>query len=140
MALPDGYGGLVLRSDATADETDVKKKGREGKRGEVESLGRRGTRSTRKSKPEPEQTEDDVDMDSPSSTDLPEDVPTKDLKASHTFTSLVIWNPDIIVDQGKDEYTRALTEWTAVASEVRSMFYMYDLNFTNSYRLQVTPT
>ncbi len=112
-----------MRSNATTrqDGKYEKKKGRESKGGELESLSRRGTRSTRKSKssPEPVREGEDVDMDTPVAEDPRDDEHTKVLKASHIFSSLVIWNPDILVDQGKDEYTRALTEWTAVAAEVR---------------------
>ncbi|KLO09555.1 ribonuclease H1 small subunit [Schizopora paradoxa] len=121
MALPDGYRGLVLRSNAVVNETDTKRKGREARKNGVESVGRRGTRSTRKSKQEPEPIDidgDDVEMESPTTESPVEDTPMKDFKVHHTFNSLVIWNPDILVDHGRDEYSRALTEWTAVAAEL----------------------
>lgn len=34
------------------------------------------------------------------------------------FDSFMLWNPDIPVDEGKDEYLRSLTEWIALAAEI----------------------
>lgn len=36
-----------------------------------------------------------------------------------TFNSLLLWNADIAVDEGRDEYVRSLGEWTTLASSVR---------------------
>jgi hypothetical protein len=44
------------------------------------------------------------------------------LKPVARFSSLVVWNPDIPVDEGRDEYLRALGEWTRIASDVRLFF------------------
>jgi hypothetical protein len=44
---------------------------------------------------------------------------TKLLVPTGTFSSFVLWNPDISVDEGKDEYMRTLKEWIDISSEVR---------------------
>ncbi|KAG1850669.1 hypothetical protein F4604DRAFT_1592733 [Suillus subluteus] len=39
------------------------------------------------------------------------------------FSSLTVWSPDILADEGIDEYTRSLTEWTKLVTEVH--FHIY---------------
>lgn len=46
------------------------------------------------------------------------------LHPSETFNSFTLWNPDVVVDEGQDEYMRALKEWFAHSSEV-SVSYPY---------------
>jgi hypothetical protein len=41
------------------------------------------------------------------------------LRPTATFGVFTLWNPDIAVDEGKDEYLRSLTEWVDIAAEVR---------------------
>ncbi|THU94214.1 hypothetical protein K435DRAFT_779493 [Dendrothele bispora CBS 962.96] len=40
---------------------------------------------------------------------------TKTLEPTSTFSSFVLWHPDIPVDEGSDEYYGALNEWVAIA-------------------------
>jgi hypothetical protein len=44
------------------------------------------------------------------------------LRPTAKFSSFVLWNPDIAVDEGRDEYLRSLTEWVDIAAEVRPIF------------------
>ena len=46
-----------------------------------------------------------------------EDV-ARTLQPTSTFSSFVLWTQDIPVDEGKDEYLRAIREWSRLASEV----------------------
>jgi hypothetical protein len=43
------------------------------------------------------------------------------LRPSAMFSSFVLWNADIAVDEGKDEYLRTITEWMDLAAEVGGM-------------------
>jgi hypothetical protein len=45
------------------------------------------------------------------------------LRPSATFSSFVLWNADIAVDEGKDEYLRTITEWMDLAAEVGYMHF-----------------
>lgn len=38
--------------------------------------------------------------------------PVRTLQATGTFSSFVLWNLDIPMDESRDEYLRSLTEWT----------------------------
>lgn len=42
-----------------------------------------------------------------------------------TFSSFVLWNADVAVDAGKDEYLRTLTEWAVLAKEVRDCIVLF---------------
>lgn len=42
----------------------------------------------------------------------------KTLNIESTFSSLLVWNPDIPVDEAKDQYLRSLSEWTKLTAEV----------------------
>jgi hypothetical protein len=47
------------------------------------------------------------------------------LAPSATFNSFVLWNADIPVNEGRDEYMRCLTEWTQLAAVVRVCFLAF---------------
>ena len=116
--LPDCYGGVLLRSNSFVIHVDSPTKRAE-----------KGTgRTTRSSQLKPKE-EVQVDYDDPMALLDMEDTgfetsaseqnrEAKTLHPSHVFSSLVVWHPDVPVDQGHDEYVRALTERTAVAAEV----------------------
>ena len=40
------------------------------------------------------------------------------LRPAATFASFVLWHQDIPIDEGRDEYLRAVREWTRLAAEV----------------------
>jgi len=44
--------------------------------------------------------------------------PVRTLNPTGSFSSFVLWNPDLPVDEAKDEYLRSLNEWTQLAEEV----------------------
>ncbi|KAI1790292.1 ribonuclease H2, subunit C [Ganoderma leucocontextum] len=114
--LPEGYAGIVLR----APSGDVKNKGavsriqtREEER-KPKSKGRTTRRSKRAQEPEVVEVEDEgVDSAAPS-----KEGATRVLQPVSTFSSFVLWHPDIPVDEARDEYLRSLTEWTRLAAEI----------------------
>ena len=40
------------------------------------------------------------------------------LEVTGTFREFVLWNSDVLVDEGRDEYLRAIREWVNIAAEV----------------------
>lgn len=52
------------------------------------------------------------------------------LVPSATFSSFVLWNADVPVDAGKDEYLRTLTEWVGLAAEVSNVDFAQDMMLT----------
>lgn len=141
--IPNEYGGLVLRAPF-----DPKGKGKEDAMASSKPLSQKTkpkskTRvTTRRLKcptvvdaaDEPEGGEDEdcrpySDMDP-----LPV---TRKLMPCSTFASFMLWTPDIPLDEGRDEYARALVEWTRLAAEVSScecLFYILDLLTLRSRR------
>ncbi|KAH9926993.1 ribonuclease H2, subunit C [Fomitopsis serialis] len=97
VELPEGYAGLVLQTpEGVSTARPGKRSGASAKeRGQPQA-----TRSTRRSS-----QKEVMDIDT-------------DVGALSTFSSFVLWNQDIPVDEGKDEYLRSIREWTRLAAEV----------------------
>ena len=108
VALPKGYGGIVLRGDAN------------DKARTYPSTASKANRRCSIRRPRRQPTEEEeLDEISPKDED---GRPARVLKPTARFDSFVLWHPDIPVDEGKDEYLRSLSEWTSIASEVRACF------------------
>jgi hypothetical protein len=113
--LPVGYRGIVLRGDENGkgDNDAIKQKDTEKRaRGKVTSRKRKATRQEALDIEEDMEKQDDFHLD-----DL-ESESHRVLTPSATFNSFVLWNPDIPVDEGRDEYVRSLNEWTRLADVV----------------------
>ncbi|TFK82269.1 hypothetical protein K466DRAFT_666604 [Polyporus arcularius HHB13444] len=113
--LPDGYAGIVLRAP-----DDKKGKGVASNRPTEEEKPVSKGRSTRRSKRAQEAVKvEDEEMDVG---DMPgtasEEGPTRVLEPVSTFSSFLLWHPDIPVNDGRDEYVRSLKEWTRLAAEI----------------------
>ena len=128
VPLPEGFTGLVLRSDGSK-ETASAPQNSSLPNGATAKNGRKvAARKTRRSKPIEVTTDDEYDTNIAMDPNEPDadfngsmaDGEVKNLRATETFKSLVIWNADVPVDEGRDEYIRALREWTTVAAEVNS--------------------
>ncbi|TFY51275.1 hypothetical protein EVG20_g11077 [Dentipellis fragilis] len=110
VALPAGYGGIILQGDAETshhgkpDATEASKTTRKGKE-------RRSTRG----KPA---AADEVDENADMEVDEDDAPRTRMLRPTARFDSFTLWNPDIPPDLGQDNYVRSLTEWITLASEV----------------------
>lgn len=138
VPLPEGYSGLVLRSDVPSKNIGQANKSSSIRKAAVKANtdtkgGRKAsTRRTRRSKAAEvdvvdidaeEQTSNTMDLDDTADPSLTlnggaDEGEVKTLKATQTFQSLLVWNADVAVDVGRDEYIRSLREWTALASEV----------------------
>ena len=112
--LPEGYGGLVFRvpdahehewANARNDATSDRKRA---------SRARRLTDSVKND--DEGLHEDNVEEDTQMHED---DEHRRILRPTATFSSFVLWNPDIPVNEGRDEYLLSLTEWTKLSAEVR---------------------
>ncbi|THH33325.1 hypothetical protein EUX98_g846 [Antrodiella citrinella] len=112
--LPQGYIGLVLRAPG-ANETSSRS------RSDEEFVGsrrksRRGLQYAVKEEEAAKSTKQgDEEMH-----DWTEDAeePRRLLQPTAMFSSFILWNPDIPVDEGRDEYIRSLTEWTRLSAEI----------------------
>ncbi|KAI0694585.1 ribonuclease H2, subunit C [Cerioporus squamosus] len=114
--LPDGYAGIVLRAP-----DDKKGKGAASdsrKRDEEKPLSK--GRTTRRSKRAQEEVKvEDEEMDAADIlVTASEEGSTRVLEPVSTFSSFLLWNPDIPVNEGRDEYVRSLAEWTRLAAEI----------------------
>lgn len=120
--LPEGYGGIVLRAldesrgPGASTSTIKQEAGRVGT----------GTKAKRGHKAAIRDV-DHGDMDvNEGFADASQDTSLEDAEAgsvrilnpSATFSSFVLWNPDLPVVEARDEYLRSLTEWTTLAAEV----------------------
>lgn len=129
VPLPDGYTGFVLRSDpsgrgaqsssskAAAQSSEIIKNGR----GKGRAPGRRTRRAQDEDEMENYEDQTTIGTDEVVGDIMPapaEDVEIRMLRPIGTFVSFMVWSPDIAVDEGQDEYMRALKEWTAVVAEV----------------------
>lgn len=114
--LPEGYAGIVLRAPG-----DAKGKGvASGNRTKEEEKPKSKGRTTRRSKRAQEEVKvEDEDMDASEIPETASDAgPTRVLEPVSTFSSFVLWHPDIPVNDGRDEYVRSLSEWTRLAAKV----------------------
>lgn len=96
--LPEGYTGLVLSSPSSSTASST-------------STSASKARATRNSKYFHEDSQEGEE-------DREEERPTKKLEPTGRFSSFTLWNADIPVDEGRDEYLRSLTEWTRLAAVV----------------------
>ncbi|TRM58191.1 ribonuclease H2, subunit C [Schizophyllum amplum] len=106
--VPEGYLGVVLHADGqptSHHSRDTKpQKGRP----------RRGKKTT----PIDDADESIMFEDAQKDADIR---PSRLLNPVSQFSSFLVWGADIPVDEGRDEYVRALTEWTTLAAEIHRM-------------------
>ena len=130
VALPEGYAGVILEAPDVG-KVDAKGKGRavdtEQPTSKAKARGRaRNSGKGRKSKRGAEEEEkelheaDEHEHDVSLAPELAgeDSGPVRTLQAASTFSSFVLWNPDIPVNENKDEYMRTLKEWVGLASVV----------------------
>ncbi|KAF9645809.1 hypothetical protein BDM02DRAFT_3189379 [Thelephora ganbajun] len=116
ISVPDGYTGVVLIG---ADANKTKQPS------SLPSLGRRPSkRSGRVIHVDEDDEPQDIDMDDTGEgADAggwgeEEDVPSRTLTLASVFSSFTVWNPDIPVGEGRDEYIRSLNEWTKLTAMI----------------------
>ncbi|CAL1714372.1 unnamed protein product [Somion occarium] len=104
--LPEGYTGLVLRAPSANAPPPPSRTKREA--------NKRSTRRARQAAMEEEEEDDDMDGNVMEQDTQPERM----LTPAYTFDKLTIWHPDIPMDTSRDEYFRALSEWTKLGAVV----------------------
>lgn len=110
--LPEGYVGLVLKNDNIGTKKSLKEKIK-GVFKRKEHNGRATRRATRQTtQVDDESDEEEIDGD------MEVEAPAQNLTPQSHFSSFVVWNPDIPIDEGQDEYLRSLTEWIRLADVV----------------------
>jgi len=115
VAMPAGYSGVVLTSDGTSAiqprtlKTKIKER--------IKKVSGRATRSSHATSIDSQ----DEDMDSEDEIKDVKQDPVKTLTVVSQFNSFVLWNPDIPVDEGRDDYMRSLNEWIRISEVVRSL-------------------
>ncbi|KAI0714135.1 ribonuclease H2, subunit C [Cerioporus squamosus] len=114
--LPDGYAGIVLRAP---DDKKGKGAASDSRKRDEEKPVSKG-RTTRRSKRAQEEVKvEDEEMDAADILGTAsEEGSTRVLEPVSTFSSFLLWNPDIPVNEGRDEYVRSLAEWTRLAAEI----------------------
>lgn len=121
VALPEGYVGVMLQSDAQASTSAPLASPTKTRTASPARRGRKTRSSTVRSEPEPEPVQDepaqDVDM---LNEDLlsPDATATRFLTPSGKFESMVVWGADYAVDEASDDHVRSLNEWARLAAEV----------------------
>lgn len=128
--LPEGYGGIILRPDVDMNgkddivEHEVSEKETKGR-----GRAKRG-RVTRYQSPMNIDEDAGMEVDSkPSQEDDRAHERVRTLNPTATFSSFVLWNPDLPVDGAKDEYLRSLTEWTDLAAQVSLLVVSFIFRF-----------
>lgn len=116
MDMPSGYGGLVLRAPLDSKGKDKE----EANKARPMSRTRVATRRLKRTKADvpADEPEEGNDGDCTADSDMNPSPPTKILAPLSTFSSFMLWTPDRPLDEGRDEYARALMEWTRLATEV----------------------
>lgn len=131
VELPTGYVGIVLKPK---ESSEGRKNGRDERVGSAESAMGRVTRGSSKAQGG-KKSKGSVEEE-PEEHDIPPDLDgnaKRILAPTSSFSSFIIWHPDIPVDEGRDEYHRSLKEWTQLASVVRSV--LLDKKHRNDYPL-----
>ena len=112
---PEGYTGLIFNCTDNASAKGSLSSSREDAR-DMKASGRRSTRHAVTEKLEESEEARDA---------LEDSVPVRTIQPTATFSSFTLWNPDIPVDEGRDEYIRAMNEWTKLASvvSIRTLYH-----------------
>ncbi|KAF7977849.1 hypothetical protein HWV62_2607 [Athelia sp. TMB] len=103
--LPEGYGGIVLRAPTNVGRKTQVRPAKDGR-----SKRGRGKNAA--------EMDVDIEENEEEAAREQEQEAVRRLLPSATFASFVLWAPDAPVDEARDEYLRALTEWTALAEEI----------------------
>ena len=120
IPLPAGYAGVIFRFEMQSRPAPKPKS----------SAKARNVRGSRLSKAiaAEEEPEEDMDVDGDLLKSGEDDErETKLLQPVQTFDAIRVWNADLPVDEGRDEYIRSLREWTTLAASVRAIAHHDEL-------------
>ena len=111
ISVPLGYTGVVF---VGADANETRKAP-----SPPPTMGRRSSRrSGRVIHVDEDDEPQDVDMGDADDQEEEEEAPTRTLTLASVFSSFTVWNPDIPIGEGRDEYVRSLNEWTKLSAMV----------------------
>ena len=131
VPLPEGFLGYLLQSnEPELPEGSSKRKREDLSTSQPGKKARRPPRTrsvTVKEEIEEDmyavmsRVEDEIEVEgvAPQSIILPE----REFRPTGKFDSIVVWHPDVPVDRGKDEYVRAIDEWTRLSGIVSVLLY-----------------
>jgi hypothetical protein len=115
--LPEGFSGIVLSSEDIGKRKVVERPAAPRKKGE-----KKGGRATRRSmRDRKDDVDDDGDVTMEDQEACEDSESTKTLRATSKFSSFTLWNADVDVDEGRDEYLRSLSEYQRLSAEVTSI-------------------
>ncbi|KAF8527307.1 ribonuclease H2, subunit C [Gautieria morchelliformis] len=114
--LPDGYSGIVLKNEKMANGQDTIPPKRPASTKAKRQKGRRATRSLARANADDAEEDGDVVMEGERTDDHNDVVHT--LHPTAKFSSFTLWNADVDVDAGRDEYLRALSEYQQLSAEI----------------------
>ena len=102
VSLPDDYAGVIFRPPSVNKPPAQQP---------VHDSGRRSRRRGRQTALEEDDEAMDVDTER-------QDEPQRILTPAYSFDKFALWHPDNAVDTSRDEYFRALSEWTKLGAVV----------------------
>jgi hypothetical protein len=106
VQLPEGYTGLVLRSSGEHADAAINSSAKPRQR------ATRGKQASRAGMDEQEEVQARFVA-------IEDHEPSRSLVPDAQFSSFILWNADIPVDDGRDEYLRSLSEWVKLSAQVR---------------------
>ncbi|KAF8586466.1 hypothetical protein K439DRAFT_1408866 [Ramaria rubella] len=126
--LPEGYSGLIFTTEG-ADSELPQGKGKAAARlaahdkRQVHTKGKakkskRTTRSSTYDDTNAEEEDMDTNVDGESVADSNDAELIKTLRPTAHFSSFTLWNADVDVDEGRDEYLRFLSEYQQLLAEI----------------------
>ncbi|KAJ3558839.1 hypothetical protein NM688_g690 [Phlebia brevispora] len=131
VVLPEGYAGIVLDAPKDAKGKSPEVVAEEGGKEKARKAPAR-KQSTRRATRSTEADDDDEDSGADDLAHIMEESSSiRSLQPTSIFSSFVLWQADNPVDEGRDEYLRAISEWTKLAAVVRlfALFLKLPLTF-----------
>ncbi|KAL1741974.1 ribonuclease H2, subunit C [Schizophyllum fasciatum] len=123
--VPAGYHGLVLRADGQRARDSKPQTGRPRRDADARLRGAdaelRGADAELRGAADAGLGDADDTLLAADADAAPPDDAARLLRPAAQFSALTVWAADIPVDAARDDYVRALAEWTALAGEIHRM-------------------
>jgi Ribonuclease H2 non-catalytic subunit (Ylr154p-like) len=114
--LPDGYSGIVLKNEKMGNNQDTIPPKRLASTKAKRQNSRRATRTSAHVNADVIEEDGSIIMEGERMDDHNDVIQT--LHPTAKFSSFTLWNADVDVDAGRDEYLRALSEYQQLSAEV----------------------
>jgi hypothetical protein len=135
VELPAGYGGIVFNDASASAGPSQRPKSTTFAKKPAPSAKSRRRPSRQASAMEVDDDPLDGDADDIGGAQPNGCIEPKMLVPSAQFSSFVLWNPDIPVDEGQDEYLRSLKEWVALTHEVCGSLRHFETEYNVSLQI-----